>query len=274
MKTQLILTACCLALLLASCKKKEDDQGNPSPVSMALQFELYDSGNPLVLDSLMYVTSLGNQYMVTDVQYFISDVVFHMHGGKNIYVTDGDSIHYGDARIASTSTWSIDNTVFPAGDYDSISFTFGMNAQRNRSNRYSDPPERDMFWPDILGGGYHYMKLNMKWKNDTMQEPMPFMFHLGIGQIYSSPTPTVDSITGYVQNFFDVNLPSSSFTLESGHICTVVIRMNIERWFDGNNAFDFASYPNGIMQNEEGMHLGCLNGRNVFTVQVNLVKLM
>ena len=268
-----LLLAGIVSMSFFSCKKNGDDWPD-IPISLSFQFEQMVDGNPLDLDTLMYVTSLGNEYMVTDIQYFISDIIFHKADGQKFVITDGDSIHYVDGRIVSTQIWNIVKTQLPEGMYDSISFTFGMNDQRNRSNRFLNPPERDMFWPEILGGGYHYMKLNLKWKDCCMQEAMPFMFHLGIGQLYSSVTPDVDSITGYVQNFFTVNLPVSSFTLESGHICTVAIRMNIEDWFDGQNAFDFALYPMGIMQDQEGMHRACLNGRNAFTCQISLVKLM
>jgi hypothetical protein len=42
--------------------------------------------------------------------------------------------------------------------------------------------------------------------------------------------------------------------------------MNIEKWFDGVNTFDFKNYPKGIMQNQEGMFRGCQNGKNAFSL--------
>ena len=108
------------------------------------------------------------------------------------------------------------------------------------------------------------MKLNLKYKSDTMAMMMPFMFHLGIGQIYSGNTTNTDSITGFVQNYFTVHLPLSGVILEEGKMKTLTLRMNIEKWFDGQNAFDFSKYSMGIMQNEEGMSLAVQNGKNVF----------
>ena len=40
--------------------------------------------------------------------------------------------------------------------------------------------------------------------------------------------------------------------------------MNVDRWFDGQNAFNFTAYPMGIMQDQEGMFKACQNGRRVF----------
>jgi len=262
------------ALFMSSCRKNEI---NLVPLThpagkVILVFEHFADGKPLLFDTLLYSTSLGNRYRVSDLQYFLSDIVFHSSGGTNYTITDNDSIHYIDAREKPTLEWDIKNPELPAGNYDSVSFTFGLNEKANRSNRFPNPPERDMFWPDILGGGYHYMKMNLEWKNDTLQEPLPFMFHLGIGQIYSGTTHDPDSITGFVQNYFTVTLPGSGLPVKEGVTCIVTIQMNIERWFDGENAFDFSAYPMGIMQDQDGMHKACLNGRKVFTCRVDIVQ--
>jgi hypothetical protein len=45
--------------------------------------------------------------------------------------------------------------------------------------------------------------------------------------------------------------------------------MNVDKWFDGNNAFDFAAYPNGIMQNEAGMFKACQNGKQAFSIIIS-----
>ena len=62
-----------------------------------------------------------------------------------------------------------------------------------------------MMWPDILGGGYHYMMINGKWKNENNVTDN-FAFHLGIGQLYKSNVIDVDSIYAFVQNYFYVKL--------------------------------------------------------------------
>jgi hypothetical protein len=129
-----------------------------------------------------------------------------------------------------------------------------------------------MFWPEVLGGGYHYMKMNLKWKAPGISEQTPFMFHLGIGQMYAGNTIDPDSIIGFIQNYFTVSLP---FTCQvrsdtPNPVCTII--MNIEKWFDGQYAFDFDDYPKGIMQNQDGMFKGCKNGRNAFMVKAKDIE--
>jgi hypothetical protein len=222
------------------------------------------SGYSLELDTMIYTTSLGHYYMVNDVQYFLSGIALHQKDGEWITVHGDEGIHYFDERIPATCKWKVGQQ-FPAGVYDSIGFTFGLDQVENYSGHFPNPPERDMFWPDILGGGYHYMKMNLKWKDDMMQESMPFMFHIGIGQIYSGTTSSTDSIIGFIQNYFPVRLPAS-VTIGAGQTSFVTVGMMVESWFDGQNAFDFSRYSMGIMQSQEGMYKACMNGRHAFAV--------
>ncbi|MFH1160665.1 MAG: MbnP family protein [bacterium] len=253
-------------ILLTGCKN-DPDEGNPDPTTgrIAIQFKhLFDSV-PLALDTLLFTDAFGNQIEINELQYFISDIRLHLHGGGAYQIATQDGIHYVDARIPESHQWfPVDG--IPATQYDSVSFTFGLNAIKNYSNRFPDPPERDMFWPEVLGGGYHYMKLNTRWKNDTIPELRPFMMHLGIGQIYDPVKP--DSIIGFAQNYFFVKLLNSSFGIQPGKTKTLVLTMQIDKWFDGPpNALNLASMPAGIMQNQPLMHAVCLNGRNAFWVK-------
>ena len=255
-----------LVIGISSCKyDKAEDTVKES--SFTIIFSHLVNGNALLTDTLIYSEPPGNSYMVSDLQYFISDLVFYRRGGTATFITDDDSIHYTDIRVPSTLSWKL-NTPIPSGIYDSVSFVFGLNEMKNRSNRFPDPPERDMFWPDILGGGYHYMKMNLKWKNDTMAVSQPFSFHLGIGQTYSSTFPNPDSITAYIQNSFTVTLPLQALELKSNAVQAIEIQMNIEKWFYGEQLFDFATYPDGTMQYESAIHSACLNGKEAFGIKL------
>jgi hypothetical protein len=256
-----IVVAAFLSLLTFtySCKKEQ------STGKVFFTFAHHVDGEPLVTDTMRYTNAAGDRYMITEVQYFISDVVLHGSGGQDYMITQSNGIHYVDNDIPSTMTWNITEDI-PSGTYDSISFTFGISEAKNQSNMFPDPPERDMFWPDVLGGGYHYMKLNGKWRNDTTITDQMLMFHLGIGQIYDG-----DSITGFIQNYFNVTLPSSSFSIGDNMRQEIPIIMNIEKWFEDPYLFDFALYADKMMQRQESMHMACMNGqKDVFTMGYTL----
>ena len=119
-----------------------------------------------------------------------------------------------------------------------------------------------MFWPEYLGGGYHYLKLNGKWVDES-SELLPFNFHLGIGQFYDDE----GTVTGFIQNFFDITLQNSSFTLADGENKAIDLVMEVDNWFRTPHTYDHNTWGGDIMQKQEAMALGCENGHDVFSVE-------
>ena len=176
-------------------------------------------------------------------------------------------IFYVDEHIPGTRSILFPDKI-PAGEYDSITFIFGLSEEKNKSNLFVNPPEAIMGWPQVLGGGYHYMMMNGKWK-DTAGSMMPFNFHLGIGQLYHGSTSNVDSIYAFVQNCFTVHLPGSAFTLGDRDTVTFRLVMNMEEWFEGPHIYDHNFWGGAIMQNQEAMNMAKENGWNVFSITKN-----
>ena len=259
-KSFLYTFALFLILSLFGCKKDHQEKGN-----ITFHFKELADYYPLVPDTMKYINEAGNEYLITEVQYFISKLVIHYQGGLNYSVTQDGGIHYIDSDLPETHTWEILENV-PAGRIDSISFIFGMDESDNISARFPDPPESNMWWPEELGGGYHYMKLNGKWL-DTNNQILPFNFHLGIGQTYG----TNGQVTGFIQNYFRVNcflsLYSSFIALvkadEMNHLS---INMNIESWFKTPHTWNFNYWGGMIMQNQEAMKTACENGYDVLII--------
>jgi hypothetical protein len=123
----------------------------------------------------------------------------------------------------------------------------------------------NMMWPEVLGGGYHYMMINGKWR-DSANFVQNFAFHLGIGQLYKSNVIDVDSIYAFVQNYFTVNLPNADFTIEKDKKCEIEIVMNIDSWFNTPHVYDHNYWGGAIMQNQSAMQMAKENGFDVFTV--------
>ncbi len=118
-------------------------------------------------------------------------------------------------------------------------------------------------WPDILGGGYHYMMINGKWLDEESEEQF-YNFHMGIGQLYRGDEINYDSIYAFVQNYFTVSLPDSSFTLEPNATREIEIIMNIESWFDTPHHFDFNVWGGAIMEIQPAMQMAKENGSMCF----------
>ncbi|HMM11251.1 MAG TPA: hypothetical protein PKE03_04060 [Bacteroidales bacterium] len=267
--------------LLMSCTKSNQ---NPSGL-IALNVEHVVDNNPLEVNKLKYVNASGNPYLITEVQWFISRIQLITPDGSAVELNKGEAVYF-DTGIPASLSQIIEKV--PVGTYSGLRFTFGLDEEMNKSLRYTNPPESFMFWPDYLGGGYHYMKLNGKWLNNNgLLEP--FNFHLGIGQIYDSAAPKSTwtnlndccksaghcegyqppaktmPVKGFVQNYFEVSLPVS-FTIEENKQQALVLRMNIDEWFKSPHNYDHNVWGGSIMQQQAAMKMGCENGRNAFTI--------
>jgi len=249
---------------LSACKK--DDNTTPAVPSGKVVFFINHqvNGQPLKEDELIYTNAAGNEYLITEVKYFISDITFYRNDGSKKVIGDWKDIFYVDENIPETKTIQFFDKI-SAGTYDSINFIFGISQEKNKSFMFVNPPEVNMFWPEVLGGGYHYMMINGKWK-DTTGVNMPFNFHLGIGQLYRGNTYNVDSIYAFVQNYFTVSLPGSTFTIADKNNASFQLTMNIENWFQNPHIFDFNHWGGAIMQNQPAMQMVKENGWDVFSI--------
>jgi len=264
-KTLHFLIILIIVLLISSCT--EDNPPDPpedNTGKIVLNFHHEIDGYGIQFDTLIYENAAGNQYLINEIQYFISDVTLYNSNGSELMIDDWIDIFYVDTDLPETHSWEVFDKI-PEGTYDSIAFTFGISEEKNISFMFVNPPENFMFWPEYLGGGYHYLKLNGKWlEEDQTIQTTPFDFHLGIGQIYHSYP---DSIIGFVQNYFRVSLPGSNFELSKGEKKEMNIIMNVENWFQNPHIYNHDEWGGYIMQNQDAMLTAKENGSNVFSTQ-------
>lgn len=244
------MTLICMIMLVASCNHDKDEVKSVAPVFV---FKHNVNGTELQRGVMNYTNLAGNIYEVDELQYFISEIKLKTADGQFIPIESNSAIHYVDLDIPSTLNWNPADLI-PATDYDSISFVFGINEAKNKTGLFVNPPERDMFWPDMMGGGYHYMKMNGKWKA-TVDTIKAFNFHIGIG---------MGDMGMFYQNYFTVTLPLKMHIDNSYHEFNII--MNIDKWFEAPNLWDWNVIGGQIMQNQAAMHKACENGANVFQV--------
>ena len=233
----------------------------PTPTGhLQIHFATEVDGTPVQYDVLDYVNDAGNHYEVNEVRYFISRVVLTQADGTQVTLADGKGIHYYDSDISSTHNWPVSDEL-PVGKYESISFVFGLDETQNVTGYFVNPPETNMAWPDPIGGGYHYMQINGKWLSNR-SNLTPFCLHTGIGQTYQD-----NELTGFVQNFFTVTLPLSSFEVKDSEVSKLTLTMNVNNWFREPNVYDFNEWGGAIMQNQAAQEVLKENGKNVFSVR-------
>ncbi len=209
-------------------------------------------GTPLVVDALRYANEAGNPYLVNEVQWFITNLELEDCGGNHVMLAE---TWYIDTNLPETQTLRVSE--IPASCYRVLRFTFGLNDADNQSGRFSNPPESNMFWPDELGGGYHYMKLNGKYLTaDSLLAPLAI--HLGRGQN--------EGHTEFYDNSFTVELPID-LAVYDGQDYPLGLVMNINQWFRDPVVYDFNTYGSAIMQNQQAQQALRTNGHNVFSAK-------
>lgn len=248
-KTPLVLVAQ-LALLLVnqvffySCKndKEERDFLSTGNVQLNITHEVDDVA--LLFDSLIYQNAAGNAFSVTRLQYYLSDAVLKTANGNTVF-TKG--FHYIDATRGDENI-TLQN--IPAGIYTSIQFLIGLDSVTNQS--YSLPNTLDninMSWPDVMGGGYHFIKLEGQYLN-TNGAPKGYAVHLGTNAALVRHQP--------------LNI---LLTVEQNKTSQLTLAMNINAWYTQPYNFNFNTDGNYTMGIPELMQIIRNNGKDVFEIK-------
>ena len=254
MKPRLLIIL--MALLAAACNKPNDK----ARVDFDIGYEI--NGKVLVTDTLCYENEAGNPFLITEIQWFLSDIKLQNEAGEWTMLRQFDvsdtldisRIYYIDTDIPESQT--LHSCPVKIGHYTALRFTLGLDEYDNYTGLFSDPPESEMFWPDMLGGGYHYMKLNGKYHNPNGRIA-PLAIHLGIGQN--------EDCTEFYQNYFIVELPID-FDVKANAENRLDLTMVIDNWFRNPHIIDFNEFGSHIMQNQTAQRLLNGNGKDVFRI--------
>jgi len=234
-----------ITVMLIACKKEKAlAPATPQSIHLKFVFSHTIDGAPVVLDTIKYLNKAGNLYSIINLKYFICNIVLHK-GSDSIIIDDA---HYVDIRDNATLTYS-PSQLIANGSYDHISFIFGSDASKNKTNNFVNPPESNMEWPVPMGGGYHYMQLEGKFDSATVVKN------------YNVHTGALSGIPYYIP----VHLSQSTFTA-NGTDLTVNLAMNINKWFENPNTYNFNIYGDSMMGNDTAQKVLQQNGADVFSV--------
>ncbi|MBT7481260.1 MAG: hypothetical protein HN677_02580 [Flavobacteriales bacterium] len=245
MKNILLITSL-IAFTFFSCEK-------PIQTDLTINFTQTVDGAELTTNSMIYTNSAGEDYDVKTLKYLISDITLHDRNGGSLQLNE---VHFIDIFDESTFNFTVED--IPNNNYDSISYTMGLDAIKNISNAYYEENWfGQMEWPDMNGGGYHYMILEGDF-NDSLSG---YGTHTGgtMGGDYS---------------FNNTNNISLTVDDDLGDV-SININMEINNWYQNPNELEFSTYVNpdgsaGIMMNMMMQMNIQMNGMtDVFSVSVN-----
>ena len=135
------------ALLAVACSKRNEK----AEIDLNIGYEI--NGQPLVTDTLCYVNEAGNTFLITEIQWFLSNLELKNEAGdwttllqRNLLDTaDINRVFYMDTNIPESQT--LHTQPLSIGHYTALRFTFGLDETDNQTGLFNDPPESEMFWP-------------------------------------------------------------------------------------------------------------------------------
>ena len=199
-------------------------------------------------EKLAYTNAAGEKYNVQTLKYLISDITLHSDDGNTLLL---DEVHFIDISDASTFSFTVKDV--PNNNYTSISYTMGLDTIKNINNLYvNEIFHSAMVWPETNGGGYHYMKLEGAYNNDSTF----YNTHTGgtMGGDYS------------FNNMEDISLTVDD---DLGDV-SINVNMEINNWYNSPNQIEFSSYGMGIMMNMVMQMNIQMNGTtDVFSIDVS-----
>lgn len=204
--------------------------------------QLFDDSNFGTLD---YTNENGDILSITRLRYLISNVRLHHTDGTTVSLKDYQFIDLEEQGSSSFTT----DMLIPVGTYNKISFVFGFNEEDNAQN-YPDLNTASWNWPEMLGGGYHFMQLEGNYA--TNDGPQPYAYHHGTARVSEGE---------FEANHFTVEI-TGNFSITQ--VTTIDLEMKIDEWFKNPHTWDLNEYNTDLMGNYEAQIMMRENGASVF----------
>jgi len=250
MKTR-ILAIICLAFVLSSCS--EDNDISLEPVAITLNFSHSWNGTEITnadFNELKFTNENEQDLSIERLKYVISEVSLTHKSGV---VTVLDGYNLVDLTNTEGLSFTTSKTILP-GDYTSITFRFGFSNEYNIDGAYPDLNTANFNVPNALGGGYHFMQFDGKYRDITSVEA-PFNYHV-ISAI--DPTNTNDP----KDTSFSLNIGAATI----GGNTNIQIEMDVSEWFKNPTIWNLNEYDVNLMGNYDVQLLMNQNGSSVFSL--------
>lgn len=228
--------------ILSSCKKNN----GPDPSAngqLTLSFDNRAGNAPLSLNGPSYTNAAGQNFTVSMLNYYISNIALRNSDGSLYTVPVNDSYFLIKESDESTQTFSIS---VPEGDYTELSFLIGVDSLKSVSpvserTGVLDPTgdALGMYW--TWNSGYIFMKM----EGDSPQAPYDstsgtnrIRYHIGGFGGYNSPTP--NNLRRVTLSF---NGAAAEVRQEKTKAPNVHIEADVLKLFSGTQQVSFAAEP-------------------------------
>lgn len=235
-KTTIPVLLTAFVLLFSACKK----DATHSDLSLNLRHLV--EGNEVTLNSIQYTNPAGNNFSVERLVYYISDIRLTDDAGNEYF---WDDYQFVDIDDASTHTLLLNQV--PVGNYTGMTALIGLNATRNAEGLENTVDNNNMIWPQAMGGGYHFMKLEGRFEASN-SDIIGYAMHLGLDA-----------------NLVTAEAAPFSLTLDEEKE-SANLNFDIMEWHRNPANWDFEADGTAIMANANSLAKLAANGATVLSI--------
>jgi hypothetical protein len=236
------IVALAATTLIISCKKNTAPNYNANvKAPLTIEFDNVVGDQNLILNTGSYTNAAGENFTVSTLKYYISNISLTKTDGTTYTVPQDSSYFLLDESVPSSNIVGIS---IPEGEYKQLNFTLGVDSLRNtmdisRRTGALDPAgaAAGMYWS--WNSGYIFFKM----EGDSPSAPVDgtgarkFRYH--IGGFGGMSTPTFNNIKS-----FSLNLSTAgNAKVKTGNTPNIHLMVDILKAFTGTTNISIASYP-------------------------------
>ncbi|MCM5528091.1 MbnP family protein [Parasegetibacter sp. NRK P23] len=251
-----LLLSFSLLLLLASCKKDDQEFDKNTLAPLSIEFDNIAGSMNLQLNSGEYTTASGEKFSVSTLQYFISNIRLENTDGS-FYTVPQDSSYFLINEADATTRSA--NIRVPEGNYRSLQFVLGVDSLRStmdiskRTGVLDPGAGSGMYWG--WNSGYIFFKMEGTSPAITSDPQQKFRYHIGGFGGYSSTT--INNI-----KTISINLEAGGVPMvRTGRNANIHLMVDVTKLFSGvsnislaaNPTVMFNAFSTGVAANFSGM---------------------
>ncbi len=234
-------------ILFTSCKNEIDCCVFPESTNVTLKFTHNWAGTDLTsedFNEFKFTTENGESISIERLRYLVSNITL----GE-------DSKDYQLINIGENTGFEIEFNEITTG-IKGLKFTFGFTDEENIDGIYQDLNSVSFNVPGMLGGGYHFMQFDGKYK-DTNNTDANFNYHAIRAVDNSDANNLIFEDTSFEVDFGNIKITNTA---------TIEIKMDISEWFKNPNTWNLNELNTVLMPNFDAQKLMNANGKTVFSL--------
>jgi hypothetical protein len=234
-----------ITLIFSACN---DDVNTEQKKIVTIKFTHNWDGTPVTLsdfNAFKFRNASGETLSIERLRYLVSNITL------GAIITKP----YNLVNVSENTDLEITFENISPGTH-TLNFIFGLKDVDNIDAVYQRLNSVSFNVPEMLGGGYHYMQFDGKYK-DTSNQNASFSYHTIRAVDKTDPTNLIFQDTS-----FEVHLGA----IEIIDNTTIEIKMNIAEWFKNPNTWNLNELNSVLMPNFDAQKMMSANGASVFSL--------